>query len=214
MKDWLGSLGSSSKFDTLVKLALYSLFVFIAIIVINTADVKDNNNDKVEDNQPEINQSSTLIIPDNYNYKYIITLDDNIYSYQGSYALGVDTFKKNIDNKIVNYKFEDGKYYLLEKEKYIETSQEQVFDIVDYEYLDVKKIKYYFDNAKLDGNYYYVYLKDQITGNDTDKYIKMEVENGKIMMDYSKISDVYDSFIIVFEYEERIKGEDNETKEE
>jgi len=74
-----GNLGNDPKFNALAKLAFYSLFLIVAIILINTADIGDDSH-KEEDNEQQLEGSMVLVMPDNYNYKYSISVDEKIYS--------------------------------------------------------------------------------------------------------------------------------------
>jgi len=197
-----GNLGNDPKFNALAKLAFYSLFLIVAIILINTADIGDDSH-KEEDNEQQLEGSMVLVMPDNYNYKYSISVDEKIYSYEGMVVDKVNTFKKNKDNEITNYKYEKNSYYQLEEEEYVETLKEEVYDIISYDYLNVDKFKDYLDNASRVDNKYYTYLKDTITGEETDIYILIELDENKVMIDYSKLVDEYDELIVVFEYKER-----------
>ena len=202
MKEMFGNLGNDPKFNALAKLAFYSLFLIVAIILINTADIGDDSH-KEEDNEQQLEGSMVLVMPDNYNYKYSISVDEKIYSYEGMVVDKVNTFKKNKDNEITNYKYEKNSYYQLEEEEYVETLKEEVYDIISYDYLNVDKFKDYLDNASRVDNKYYTYLKDTITGEETDIYILIELDENKVMIDYSKLVDEYDELIVVFEYKER-----------
>jgi len=212
VNNWFNNLGNNSKFDTLVKLAFYSLFLFVAIILINTSDINvgdDNLSDDNDTNEQE-QRKELLELTDNYTYKYSITVDDKIYSYHGIYSDNIYEFKKNKDNVISEYKYENNNYYVLEKKEYKIIESDKVFDIIDYMYLDIERIKQYLNNSKYKDSKYYMYLKDEITGLETDVYILMELTENKITVDYSKLKDDYETLIVVFEYEERIEGEINE----
>lgn len=215
MKDFFGALGNNPKFNTLTKLAFYSLFVFAAIILINTADISEVN-DEVNDNiQEEVEESIVISLPSNYEYEYTINLDDKIYSYQGIVEENIQTIKKNKDNKITNYKYENNKYYTLNKDEYIEILENEVYDIVDYEYLKVEKINQYLENSEEHEGKYFIYLKDSVTGVATDVYIEIEKNKDNVKIDYSRLDDEYEKFVVVFEYKERKdEGESDESEEE
>lgn len=210
MKDFFGELGNNPKFNTMTKLAFYSLFVFIAIILINTADVSELNNE-VDNNGQEEREELLVTLPGDYEYSYSINIDDKIYSYQGTVEDTVRIFKKNKNNKITNYKYDKSKYYMLEKEEYVEVLEKDVYDIVNYSYLDVEKINYYLANAVEKDEKYYTYLKDSITGEETEEYIEIIREENKTIVDYSKLDDEYEKFVVEFEYKERKdEGESDE----
>ncbi len=201
MKDLFGELGTNPKFKKVAQLAFYSIFVFIAIILINTAEpAKEDNKNEEKNNQ---NITTEINLPEIYEYKYSINLDDKIYSYQGSASENINTFKKNKDNKITEYKLENNVYYVLNKDKYEETTKEKVYDIIDYEYLDIENINSYLKNSEQENEKYYMYYKDSITGEKTDKYIVIELKTEKVTIDYSKAIDTYNNFMVIFEYNER-----------
>lgn len=199
MKDFFGELGNNPKFDSLVKLAFYSLFVIAAIILINSADLEDTD-EKINDDTKDFVK---LEINDSYEYSYNINIDEKIYTYYGNVLGGVNTFKKNKDNTIYEYKYESDNYYLLDEDEYVIIDVDDVYDIIDYEYMDINKINYYLENSKKIDGKYYTYLKDKITGEDTDVYIMIEKVDDKILVDYSKLDDEYDKFVVIFEYQER-----------
>jgi len=210
MKEMFGNLGSDPKFNTLVKLAFYSLFVFIAIILINTADISQLNNE-VNNNNQDNDESKLIELPDSYEYSYTINIDDKIYSYQGIVDENNHILKKNKDNKITEYKYINNKYYISKKEKDVEILDKEVYDIVNYEYLNIEKINQYLENSEEQEGKYLVYLKDQVTGEATDVYIEITKEINNVKVDYSMLDDNYQKFVIEFEYEER-KGEINESE--
>lgn len=212
MNELFGDLGNNPKFKTLTKLAFYSLFFFAAIILINTAEVKPE--DDTLDEQDNGEESLLITLPEEYEYSYNINIDDNIYSYQGVVKKDSHTIKKNKDNKITNYEYKDKKYYTIKKDNEVEVLEKDVYDIIDYDYLKIEKINQYLENALEVNGSYLIYLKDIVTGQDTDIYIEIEKYDGRIKVDYSKLVDDYQKFIVEFEFENRKdKGESDENKE-
>ena len=107
--------------------------------------------------------------------------------------------------------FVNNKYYISEKRQDVEILDKEVYDIVNYEYLNIEKINQYLENSKEEKGKYLVYLKDQVTGEATDVYIGITREVNNIKVDYSMLDDNYQKFVVEFEYEER-KGEINESE--
>lgn len=216
MNEMFGNLGNNPKFNTLVKLAFYSLFLFAALILINTTEVAQKDEDNESDNNNnDVKVSRLITLPDSYEYSYNINIDDNIYSYQGIIEENNHTIKKNKDNKITNYNYKDGKYYTLNKDDEVEVLEKDVYDIVDYDYLKIEKINQYLANAEESNGSYLIYLKDSITGEDTDIYIKIDKYKEITKIDYSNLEDNYQKFVVEFQFKDRKdKGESDENEKE
>lgn len=215
MKDFFARLGNNPKFNTLTKLAFYSLFVIAALILINTADVSEINNEIYNNNQDEVNKSIIVSLPSSYEYNYTINLDDKIYSYLGVVDKEIHMIKKNKDNNVTNYKYENNKYYIINDNVEDEVLESKVFDMVDYEYLKIDRINQYLENSEEHEGKHITYLKDSVTGEVTDVYIEIEKNQNNIRIDYSRLDDEYEKFVVEFEYKERKdEGESDEGKEE
>lgn len=200
------------KYQAKIKLSGYSIFVVIAIIMILVGGATNNKN-TIIDNGLEDNKT----IKDNTDtkdnklftiaYPYIIELNYNIdntknnitYKYSSN---NNELLITKINNDIVtNYKYISNKYYVENNGNYILTNINKVYDIIDYEYLDIDNINNYLNNATLENNIYKVYLKDIILNNTSDKYITIKLLDNSVEIDYTYLLNIlnnsnYDTFIL------------------
>ena len=200
------------RYQAKIKLSGYSIFVVIAIIMI-LVEGATNNKNTIIDNGLEDNKT----IKDNTDtkdnklftiaYPYIIELNYNIdntknnitYKYSNN---NNELLITKINNDIVtNYKYISNKYYVENNGNYILTNINKVYDIIDYEYLDIDNINNYLNNATLENNIYKVYLKDIILNNTSDKYITIKLLDNSVEIDYTYLLNIlnnsnYDTFIL------------------
>lgn len=200
------------RYQAKIKLSGYSIFVVIAIIMILVGGATNNKN-TIIDNGLEDNKT----IKDNTDtkdnklftiaYPYIIELNYNIdntknnitYKYSNN---NNELLITKINNDIVtNYKYISNKYYIENNDNYILTNINKVYDIIDYEYLDIDNINNYLNNATLENDIYKVYLKDIILNNTSDKYITIKLLDNSVEIDYTYLLNIlnnsnYDTFIL------------------
>lgn len=200
------------KYQAKIKLSGYSIFVVIAIIMILVGGATNNKNtiidNGLEDNKTVKDNTDTK---DNklftISYPYIIELNYNIdntknnitYKYSNN---NNELLITKINNDIVtNYKYISNKYYIENNNNYILTNINKVYDIIDYEYLDIDNINNYLNNATLENGIYKVYLKDIILNNTSDKYITIKLLDNSVEIDYTYLLNTlnnsnYDTFIL------------------
>lgn len=200
------------KYQAKIKLSGYSIFVVIAIIMILVGGASNNKN-TVIDNGLEDNKT----IKDNTDtkdnklftiaYPYIIELNYNIdntknnITYKYSNNNNELLITKTNNDTVTNYKYISNKYYIENNDNYILTNINKVYDIIDYEYLDIDNINNYLNNATLENNIYKVYLKDIILNNTSDKYITIKLLDNSVEIDYTYLLNTlnnsnYDTFIL------------------
>lgn len=197
------------KYQAKVKLSGYGIFIFVVIFIIvfgqgsnsiSNNDL-DNNIDKYEKNDIMFSK------PDVNNFAYeieIITEKDDLLEKIYYYGRVLDTYEeliKKIGEKEYNYRIIDDKYYVLNNNNYILTTNEDVYDILDYSYLNIDNINNYLSYSKFVDGKYQVYLEDIILGNDTDLYITMILKGDNISIDYTNLINVlnnveYSSYIV------------------
>ena len=200
------------KYQAKIKLSGYSIFVVIAIIMILVGGATNNKNTVIdnglEDNKTIKDNTDTK---DNklftISYPYIIELNYNIdntknnitYKYSNN---NNELLITKINNDIVtNYKYISNKYYIENNDNYILTNINKVYDIIDYEYLDIDNINNYLNNATLENGIYKVYLKDIILNNTSDKYITIKLLDNSVEIDYTYLLNTlnnsnYDTFTL------------------
>lgn len=217
MKDFLEKWNTDSRFQTKTKLSLYTLFVvFVAIFAVssrNNIETNELTEQQQTQNNNEINQEQTtnnnlqeqnqnnnqlikIEIPNEYDYKINITINESNYSYNGNKNSIREKITKNKDNISTNYIYENDKYYKeIDIENYLLTTKEEVYDIIEYNYIDLETInEYLLKSTKID-NKYIVYLKDIILGNDSSEYITIDIVNNNIIIDYTKLLNYFDKSI-------------------
>ena len=200
------------KYQAKIKLSGYSIFVVIAIIMILVEGASNNKNtiidNGLEDNKTIKDNTDTK---DNklftINYPYIIELNYNIdntknnITYKYSNNNNELLITKTNNDIVTNYKYISNKYYVENNDKYILTNINKVYDIIDYEYLDIDNINNYLNNATLENDIYKVYLKDIILNNTSDKYITIKLLDNSVEIDYTYLLNIlnnsnYDTFIL------------------
>lgn len=213
MKNFMEKWNSEPKFKTKVKLSLYTIFVvFVSIFAISTKGnvstnefKQENDNNGISDKQEK--KDDIIKIPSKYNYKINVTIDESKYIYIGTKENNKETIKKEVNNVITNYIYENNSYYKEDDGNYILTSKDEVYDIVDYNYLKLETINEYISKSTKNGNQYLVYLKDIILGNDSEEYIIITLNENKINIDYTVLIKNFDkninNYLVKIEIEEK-----------
>ena len=200
------------RYQAKIKLSGYSIFVVIAIIMILVGGASNNKNTVIdnglEDNKTIKDNTDTK---DNklftINYPYIIELNYNIDNTKNNITYNYSNnnnellITKTNNDIVTNYKYISDKYYVENNDNYILTNINKVYDIIDYEYLDIDNINNYLNNATLENNIYKVYLKDIILNNTSDKYITIKLLDNSVEIDYTYLLNIlnnsnYDTFIL------------------
>lgn len=208
MQDFMQKWNNDPRFKTKIKLSLYTIFfVFVAIFAVSgrnnipTNEIQNEipeennttNENKIENND---NTNETINIPSEYDYNINITINDSNYQYAGKKNNIKETITKIVDNIETNYIYENNDYYKEnDTENYLLTTKEEVYDIVDYSYLDLNTINQYLAKSTKTENQYLVYLKDIILGNDSEDYITITLEENKINVDYTNLFSYFDKSI-------------------
>ena len=200
------------KYQAKIKLSGYSVFVVIAIIMILVGGTTNNNNTVInnglEDNKTIKDNTDTK---DNklftIAYPYIVELNYNIdntknnITYKYSNNNNELFITKNNNDIVTNYKYISNKYYIENNDNYILTNINEVYDTIDYEYIDIDNINNYLNNSLLEGNIYKLYLKDIILNNNSNKYITIKLLDNNLEVDYTNLFNeleekIYDKYII------------------
>lgn len=200
------------RYQAKIKLSGYSIFVVIAIIMILVEGATNNKNtiidNGLEDNKTIKDNTDTK---DNklftINYPYIIELNYNIDNTKNNITYNYSNnnnellITKTNNDIVTNYKYISNKYYVENNDKYILTNINKVYDIIDYEYLDIDNINNYLNNATLENGIYKVYLKDIILNNTSNKYITIKLLDNSVEIDYTYLLNIlnnsnYDTFIL------------------
>lgn len=206
------------KYQAKVKLSGYGIFVLIVVLMLSVGggNVPEDNYNNLEDNPSnnvteEENKKIEFNKPDVNNYTYETTIstkkDDIIkeYYYHGKVLDAYEEVVKEVEKNFNTYRIKDNKYYLYNNDKYVLTTEKEVYDILDYNYLNIDNINNYLSLSKVVDNKYQVYLKDIILDNTSEDYITINMENMKLNIDYTNLINVleneeYDSYIVEIEY--------------
>lgn len=213
-KESFSTKWKDKKYQAKVKLSIYGVFILIVIILgsIGNNSSLDNSNTKDIDNNisdnSTINDSKDIfMLPKNKDYKYNIDikLDDKEIKYNGEVNDVVEVITKDIDNVKYSYKYIDKKYYVSKNNNYVLTSRDNIYDIVDYSYIDNDIINSYLEEGKLVGNKSVVYIKDIVLDYKGNDYITYTLSDKKIEIDYTKLYNILndnkiDSLVIKIEY--------------
>lgn len=206
------------KYQAKVKLSGYGIFIVVVVLLValgggnsNTdyePDIDENLNNEV--NKEEDNTIS-FSKPDVNNYTYEIEIitkkndKEDKYYYSGKVLDAYEELVKKVENKDYNYRIKDDKYYAYNNDKYVLTTEKEVYDIVDYSYLNIENINNYLSISKLEDNEYRVYLKDIILDNTSEDYISINMNETSLKIDYTKLINIledeeYNSYVVNIEY--------------
>jgi len=201
MNEFIKKWKSDKKFKTLVQLTTYTFFVILVAIfaVSNTNSIPLNEVDDNEIQQTEKDNNTDdniVAIPNQYNYNIKININEKEYKYSGTKTKDEEKIIKETDEEITNYIYKNNSYYKEDEENnYLLTSRDEVYDIVNYNYLSLETINEYLTKAKKLENQYLVYLKDIILDNNSNDYIVINISDNKINIDYTVLMKNFDESI-------------------
>ena len=170
MNEFLEKWKTDSKFKAKVQLALYAIPVVIAIILAISAGGETLKYDN-EELSGFNNKEQLIEVPEEYNYLININLNGETYNYKGTKTQKQEIIQKTKNGTTENYIYKDNKYYKDMLLMNNNVTKEEVYDIVDYDYLQLETINQYLSISKKEDDKYIVNLKDIILGNTTTDYI-------------------------------------------
>ena len=191
MNDFYIKWKEDKRYRTKIKLILYTAFVAIVSIyaISSTRNTLNDNsiNEKKYEDKIINNNSNVINIPQNYTYKINITINDDNYLYYGKKTNSEETITKETQHSITNYRYFDNEYYVQVDDVYQKTTKEDVYDVVNYNYINLTNINKYLSESTKQDNQYLVYLKDVILGNDSNDYFIVKANNNYINIDYTPL---------------------------
>ena len=211
MQDFIDKWNNDQRYKTKIKLTLYTLFVvFVAIFAVSGNNNIQNNEDNElipdgnnlnstnDQNQKpnDENNNYQIELPREYNYQIDININEINHKYVGSKNELREIITKESNGTSKKYIYENDSYYIeKETDSYILTNREEVYDIIEYNYLNVKTINEYLSKSNKVNNQFIVYLKDIILGNDSKDYITITNTDNNINIDYTKLVNYFDKNI-------------------
>ena len=212
MQDFIEKWNNDPRYKTKIKLTLYTLFVvFVAIFAVSgnnniqnnedsnlnaTNNQNQNSNNENINNNNNQNDTYQIKLPSEYNYQIDININEINHRYIGTKNELRENITKESNGTSKKYIYENDSYYIeKETDSYILTNREEVYDIIDYNYLNVKTINEYLSKSNKVNNQFIVYLKDIILGNDSEEYITIIKSDNNINIDYTKLVNYFDKNI-------------------
>lgn len=176
-----------------IELILYAIFFIGVIIFVRVGNNTSNNNN--------INTSDNLFISqinDNYSYDIKININDNNYEYIGK-VLGYNSTIEKKDNNIDEYFYKkNDKYYKLDQDNgYVLSNKNDIYNIINYDYMDINNIKEYIKISNNDNGIYKVKISDIILNSNSLDYITIKLDNinNTIEIDYTNLLRINDNNI-------------------
>lgn len=212
MQDFIEKWNNDPRYKTKIKLTLYTLFVvFVAIFAVSgnnniqnnedsnlnaTNNQNQNSNNENINNNNNQNDTYQIELPSEYNYQIDININEINHRYIGTKNELRENITKESNGTSKKYIYENDSYYIeKETDSYILINREEVYDIVDYNYLSIKTINEYLSKSSKVNNQFIVYLKDIILGNDSEEYITIIKSDNNINIDYTKLVNHFDKNI-------------------
>lgn len=175
-----------------IELILYTIFFIGVIIFVRVGNNISNNN---------INTSDNLFISqinDNYSYDIKININDNNYEYIGKVLGYNSTIEKKDSNTDEYFYKKNDKYYKLDQDNgYVLSNKNDIYDVINYDYMDINNIKEYIKTSNNDNGIYKVKISDIILNSSSSDYITIKIDNinNTIEIDYTNLLKINDSNI-------------------
>ncbi len=175
-----------------IELILYAIFFIGVIIFVRVGNNISNNNINISDNL-FISQ-----INDNYSYDIKININDNNYEYIGKVLGYNSTIEKKDSNTDEYFYKKNDKYYKLDQDNgYVLSNENDIYNIISYDYMDINNIKEYIKTSNNDNGIYKVKISDIILNSSSSDYITIKIDNinNTIEIDYTNLLRINDNNI-------------------
>lgn len=175
-----------------IELILYAIFFIGVIIFVRVGNNISNNN---------INTSDNLFISqinDNYSYDTKVNINDNNYEYIGKVLGYNSTIEKKDSNTDEYFYKKNDKYYKLDQDNgYVLSNENDIYNIISYDYMDINNIKEYIKTSNNDNDIYKVKISDIILNSSSSDYITIKLDNinNTIEIDYTNLLRINDNNI-------------------
>lgn len=206
---------NDKKFQAKMKLLGFALFLVAVSIYASSINSKTEYNNQIpENNEVTQNNNETsnyaLKIPEEYDYTITIEMDNKKYEYIGKKMIDRELIQKKVDNVITNYMYQNNTYYIednVQTDNYIITTRDEVYDVINYNYINLNTINEYLTKATKNDNQYLVYLKDIVLGNNSDNYFVIDINENIINVDYTVLMKEFNKdiskYIVTIEIKEK-----------
>lgn len=180
-----------------IQLIIFLIFLVFAVIFVRLTasdSERKNNLNQLENVMVGIDENLNSV-KNNYNYNITIDLvkkEENInVSYGGIKYNDQMIISKKYNNNINNYYVNEGNYYIFDNNEYVLSNEEDVYNFIDYNYLNIANIKQYINIGIKDDNIYLVKVKDIKLDSDSKDYITIEVNGSdndvELLIDYTNL---------------------------
>ena len=179
-----------------IQLILFLIFIVFAVIFTRLTTNYSDNNDYDNQIGNIINNNDNLdLINNNYNYNINIDIttsnNNKNVTYVGIRYDDKMIISKKIDDNIKNYYMENNDYYVYTDEGYILSNIDEVYDVINYNYLSIENIKEFIKKGIKDGDTYLIKVSNINLDSVSKEYITIEVNsitNGvELNIDYSNL---------------------------
>lgn len=179
-----------------IQLIIFLIFMVFAVIFVRLTasdSERKNNLNQLENVVVGIDENLNSV-KNNYNYNITIDLvkkEGNINVSYGGIKYNDQMIISKKYNNINNYYANEGIYYVFDNNEYVLSSEEDVYNFVDYNYLNISNIKQYINIGIKDDNIYLVKVKDIKLDSDSKDYITIEVNSSdnevELLIDYTNL---------------------------
>ena len=188
MDDIINKWKNDSKYRAKMQLLLYSLFVVLVAVFVAVKTPKEVEEPTTEEIPSTINED-IIKITDKMNYQIKVNINDTkeaIYKIEKNGS--EERITKEYSGDITNYALKDNEFYKDINGILTKVSKNDIYDILDYDYLKLDNINVYLSKAKKSNNDYLVYLKDIILSEtESSDYFVIMVDNEHVSIDYTPL---------------------------
>lgn len=177
-----------------IELILYAIFFISVIVFVRIENNTSSNNNNIND----LDNLFIYQIEDNYCYDTNVNINDNNYEYIGKVLGYNSTIEKKENNTDEYFYKKNDKYYKLDQDNgYILSNKNDIYDVINYDYMDINNIKEYIKTSNNDNGIYKVKISDIILNSSSSDYITIKIDNinNTIEIDYTNLLRINDNNI-------------------
>ena len=177
-----------------IELLLYVIFFISVIVFVRIENNTSSNNNNIND----LDNLFIYQIEDNYCYDTNVNINDNNYEYIGKVLGYNSTIEKKDSNTDEYFYKKNDKYYKLDQDNgYVLSNENDIYNIISYDYMDINNIKEYIKTSNNDNGIYKVKISDIILNSSSSDYITIKIDNinNTIEIDYTNLLRINDNNI-------------------